>query len=193
MSKFRLFWVVPLLLAAFAEQPAHAQLNLPDVPSFQVGIGYQYQTHSAFGRSFDNNGANEDFAFHVADPLTSADWLISGALEATVAGGFGGETTGLPRLSAKSLFVGGGPHLAIENHSRFVPWVHLLAGLEHFRFAQTTTLGSNSAFGFMAGGGADIKLAPHVAWRLQADYLGTTFQSSLQSKYSFGSGFLLNF
>jgi hypothetical protein len=187
-------WLVLLLSFAVLALSAHAQVQLPYVPSFQLGIGYQYQTHSAFGRSFHNNGANETFAVHIADPLTSADWLISGALEATLAAGFGGQTTGLPRLNAKSVFAGAGPHLAFENRSRLVPWVHLLVGVEHFRFTQfSPTLGSNSCFGFMVGGGTDFKVTPHIAWRLQADYLATTFQSSLQSNYSVGSGFILDF
>jgi hypothetical protein len=86
------FWA--LLLSSFASWavPANAQIHLPYVPSFQLGVGYQYQRYGAFGRSFHNNGANETFAVHVADPLTSADWLISGDLEATLAAGFGGQT-----------------------------------------------------------------------------------------------------
>ncbi len=193
MRSSRSVWVIVLLASTFWALSADAQVQQPDVPAVQLGIGYQYQNHSAFGRKFYDNGVDEDFAFHVADPLTSGDWLISGALEATMATGFGGKTTGLPALSAKSLFFGAGPHFAIESRSRLVPWVHLLAGVEHYRFTQTSTIGSNSAFGFLAGGGVDYKLTPHIAWRFQADYLGTTFSSSIQSSYSIGSGFVLNF
>lgn len=193
MRSRRSFWIILLLSSSFWTLSAHAQLQLPDVPAYQLGIGYQYQSHSAFGRKFYDNGVDETLAMHVADPLTSADWLISGALEASLTTGFDGTTTGFPALDAKSVFLGAGPHFALENHSRVVPWVHLLAGVEHFRFTQTSTIGSNSAFGFRAGGGMDFKLVPHIVWRFQADYLATTFSSSLQSNYSVGSGFVLNF
>jgi hypothetical protein len=93
----------------------------------------------------------------------------------------------------KSLFLGAGPHIAIENGSRFEPWIHGLVGWEHFRFTQSATLGSNSALGYMLGGGVDIRLKPRVYWRFQADYLGTHFNSGLQLNYSTGTGILLYF
>ena len=76
------------------------------------------------------------------------DWF---GVEGAVAIGFG--NTGTPQnLTAKSLFVGGGPHVAVYNKSRFEPWAHALVGLQHFRFTQATgLLGSNSTFGFMGG------------------------------------------
>ena len=93
----------------------------------------------------------------------------------------------------KTLFLGAGPHLAIVNASRFEPWVHGLVGWEHLRYTQTATLGSNSALGYVLGGGLDFKLNPKIFWRVQADYVGTHFQSDLQSNYSFGTGIVLHF
>jgi hypothetical protein len=193
MHKFVISCAVLLLLLSFSAVSMHAQIYQPNVPAFQYGVGYQYEHHEAFGRTFDDNGANEDIAIHLVDPLTSADWLIAGSLEARLSAGFGGETTGFPQLNAKSLFVGAGPHFSLESRSRFVPWVHVLAGLQHYRFTQDGPIGSNNGFGFMGGGGFDIKVVPHIVWRIQGDYVGTVFQSNLQSQYSFGSGFMLNF
>jgi hypothetical protein len=45
----------------------------------------------------------------------------------------------------------------------------------------------------MAGGGLDFKLNPRVYWRVQADYIGTRFQSAVQSNYSIGSGVVFYF
>jgi opacity protein-like surface antigen len=193
MQKFLLSCAVLFLFLTASAVSTHAQIYQPEVPPFQFGVGYQYEHHDAFGRTFDDNGANEDIAFHVVDPLTSATWLIAGSLEARLSAGFGGQTTGIPQLSAKSLFVGAGPHFSLESRSRVVPWVHVLVGLQHYRFSQDGPIGSNNAFGFMGGGGFDIKVVPHIVWRIQGDYLGTVFQSDLQSGYSFGSGFMLNF
>ena len=61
------------------------------------------------------------------------------------------------------------------------------------KFTQIPTLGSTNGLGFMLGGGLDFKLQPRLVWRLQADYLGTDFQSSLQSNYSVGTGIIFRF
>jgi len=152
---------------------------------WQLGIGYQYQHYQVLGQSFHNHGFNTDITRYVTD------WL---GLEGNVAMGFGGNTGAPLHLDAKSLFVGGGPHIAIYNSSRLEPWGHVLVGLQHFRFTQTGgILGSNNALGIMAGGGVDIKFGSRVSWRIQGDYIGTHFQSAMQTNYSFGSGFVLNF
>ena len=107
--------------------------------------------------------------------------------------GFGGQTTGTPSVSAKSLFLGAGPRVAIENKGRVEPWVHGLVGWEHLRFCQGPVLGSNSALGYMLGAGFDVKLGRQIYWRIQGDYIGTHFQSDLQSNWSAGTGLSVQF
>jgi hypothetical protein len=130
---------------------------------------------------------------HLFDWVTGAAGRVAVGVEGALTGGFGGNTRGSPSLHVKSLFLGAGPHVAIESASRFEPWIHGLAGWEHLRFTQTGTLGSNSALGYMVGGGVDIRLTPGISSRFQADYLGTNFQSSLQSNYSTGTGIIFYF
>jgi opacity protein-like surface antigen len=150
---------------------------------WQLGVGYQYQHFSALGQSFSTNGFNSDITRYLNN------WI---GVEGTAVMGFG--NTGAPRnLDAKSFFVGGGAHVAVQNKSRLEPWAHVLVGWEHFRFTQTTTIGSNSALGFMGGGGVDIKLTERAFWRVQGDYIGTHFQSAMQTNYSFGTGLVFNF
>jgi hypothetical protein len=173
---------------------AHAQIWEPDHKPVQIGIGYQYSHYNVLGTTFHNHGENASFAYHVFDPLTGASSRITASIEATLASGFGGHASGFPStVEAKSVFLGGGPHLALENQSRIEPWVHVLVGLDHLRFSQTGTLGTENAFGFMGGGGVDVKLAGPVSWRVQADYLGTHFKSWIQSNYSFGTGLVFTF
>jgi opacity protein-like surface antigen len=181
------------LFLLVAVSPAQAQMYEP-INAIQLGVGYQYQHYNVFNRQFSDNGYNVDLYAHIVDWLTDPDWRITVGGEANTAFGFGGETNGTPQLSAKSLFVGGGPRVAFENRSRIDPWLHGLVGLEHFRFSQSSGgLGSNSSLGFMVGGGADIKLSEGIRWRVQADYIGSTFQSSEQSNFSVGTGFVLVF
>ncbi len=166
---------------------------VPDRGCFELGIGYEYQHFDALGTTFHNHAVNIDFGMHLVDLVTGAAGRLTLGVEGAATAGFDGHTQGNPSLDAKSLFVGAGPHVALENTSRFEPWVHGLVGWQHFRFRQTTTLGSNSALGYTVGGGLDIRLTQGIYWRFQGDYVGTNFQSSLQSNYSTGSGIILYF
>ena len=166
---------------------------VPDRGCFNLGIGYQYQHFNVLGTGFHTNGVNVDFGMHLIDLITGGDGRLTLGAEGAVTAGFGGHTGGINSLDAKTLFVGAGPHVALENTSRFEPWFHGLVGWEHLRFTQTATLGSNSALGYMVGGGVDIRLNPKIFWRFQGDYVGTNFQSSLQSNYSTGTGIVLYF
>jgi hypothetical protein len=167
---------------------------VPDRSCVQLGFGYQYQHYNGVKcKTFNNNGYNVDFALHLFDAITGAVGRLTASAEGTAAFGFDGHTAGTPSLSAKSVFLGAGPRLSIESASRFEPWVHGLVGLERLKFTQTPTLGTSNGLGFMLGGGLDIKLQPKLAWRVQADYLGTDFQSSVQSNYSIGTGVIFRF
>ncbi len=165
----------------------------PDRGRVQFGAGYQYQSYNVFGRTFHDNGYNVDANIYLGDWITGAVGRLTVAAEATGAFGFGGLTSGNPRLAAKSLFAGAGPHIAIQSESRFEPWIHVLPGWQHFRFTQAGTLGSNSAFGFMAGGGLDFKVGRRVYWRVQGDYIGTNFVHGIDSNFSIGTGFVVNY
>jgi hypothetical protein len=168
-------------------------IYVPDRGCWQLGVGYEYQHFNVLGTSFHNHDYNANLTRHLFDWLTGGDGRLTVGIEGAVYAGFGGQTTGSPSLKAKSLFVGAGPHLAIPNRSRFEPWVHGLVGVERFRFTQGAVLGANHALGFMVGGGVDIRLAPRLAFRVQGDYVGTDFQSSIQSNYGAGAGLVLYF
>jgi hypothetical protein len=166
---------------------------VPDTGCFNLGFGYQYQHMNEVGSSFHTNGVSIDFGMHLIDLITGGEGRLTLGAEGAVNAGFGGHTGGINSLDVKTLFAGGGPHVALENTSRFEPWIHGLVGLEHFRFTQSATLGSNNGLGYMLGGGVDFRLTPKIFWRVQGDYLGTRFQSELQSNYSTGTGIVLYF
>ena len=166
---------------------------VPNRGCIALGIGYTYQHFNVLGTTFHNHDYNMNVTMHLFDWLTGAVGRLTVGAEGAVNAGFGGRTNGNPPLDAKSLFVGGGPHLAVVSRSRFEPWVHGLVGVEHFRFTQTSALGSNSALGFVVGGGVDIRVAPPLSWRVEGDYVGSTFQSSIQSNYGVGTGLVFYF
>jgi hypothetical protein len=154
-----------------------------DRDPWQVEVGYQYQHFNLLGQNFHTHGFNSDVTRYINN------WY---GIEGTAAVGFG-NAGGVYHLDAKSLFLGGGPHISMLNGKRLEPWVHALVGWEHLRFTQSSTVGSNGALGFMAGGGVDYKFGTNLSWRIQADFLGSHFGDAIQKDYSFGSGLVLNF
>lgn len=165
---------------------------VPDRGCAEFGFGYQFQGFHEYGRKFHDNGFNVDFGMHLFDWLTGGDGRLTVNAEGLGMFGFG-HTGGTPNLDAKSLFLGGGLHAAIQSHSRLEPWIHIVPGWERIRFTQTTTLGAENAFGFLAGGGLDVRVERGLYWRVQGDYVGTVFQSTEQSNYSVGTGLLFYF
>lgn len=162
-----------------APQPAAAQA--PAVafgatnPDWEIALGYQFNWDTLFARPrFHTSGFNADVARYFND------WF---AIEGQIGIGFGntGQDTLPENLNAKSVFLGGGPKFAYRTQSRWIPWGHVLLGLDHFRITQTgvtpegVILGSNSTFGWLAGGGLDFRISDAFAIRGEGDYLGTHY------------------
>jgi hypothetical protein len=161
--------------------------NNYDLTPWQVAIGYQYNRINLLGTPFNTNG------FNTSAVRFFRSWV---GLEGQLGLGYGntGTTTAPPNLIAKSLFAGGGPRLAFRGRSRIEPWVHVVVGIEHYRFTQTAgLLGSNTALGGVGGGGIDFRLTPHTAFRVEGDWLATRFFSVNQRHFQIVSGLVLNF
>jgi hypothetical protein len=165
-----------------------------ELTDWQISIGYQF---NRFSMPLQGAGSKTVPAFTVNDNGINASFtrffFSWGGLEAESAAGFGSGSA--PQIkSAASVFVGGGPRFALRGHGRFEPWIHVLAGLEHFRFTQTaTTYGSNNSLAFVGGGGVDIHMNPRTAFRVQGDYLGTELFKQNQVNWQAGAGVVFNF
>ena len=84
----------------------------------------------------------------------------------------------------------GGPKIAWRQR-RWEPWAHVLVGGSH---EQPKTAGfSKSSFAFQAGGGADFRWNPRLSFRLDADYLHTSFFSKSQHNFLLGGGIVFHF
>jgi hypothetical protein len=168
-----------------ASEPAAPSTFIPaDREPWQLGVGFQYTHFDVLGQQFHNFGYQADVTRYLNN------WF---GVEGTVTAGFGHTGTG-SNQDAKSLFLGGGPHVSLHESTHFEPWMHVIAGWERFRFTQTGTLGDNSHAAFMAGGGVDYKInGGRIYWRVQGDFLGTNIGPSFSSNYSFGTGFIVNF
>jgi len=170
--------------ASAAEPAAPASLLPSDREPWQLGVGFQYQHYTPFYLNFHDLGFNTEVTRYLNN------WF---GVEGTVVMGFGNTGT-TPSRDAKSFFIGGGPHIAFANGSRFEPWGHVLVGWERFRFTESNILGDNSAVAFMAGGGVDYKIGERAYWRVQGDFIGSRIgTTSINRDYSFGTGLVFNF
>jgi len=169
-----------------ASEPAAAPASLipADREPWQLGVGFQYLQFNVLGLKF------HDFGYQADVTRYFNNWF---GIEGTAIAGFGNAGSN-PHIDAKSLFLGGGPHISLHNSNHFEPWVHVIAGWERFRFTQSATFGSNSHAAFLAGAGLDYKIGSgRLYWRVQGDFLGTNVGPTFSKNYSFGTGLVLNF
>jgi len=114
-----------------------------------------------------------------------------------VIGEFGGcKVTGLPSgYSAHTLNYLFGPRLYFPTHGRVFPFVQALFGGERASGSVGgVSAGSDSAFAWTAGGGADVTLTRHVSLRaLQVEYLYTHFGGASQNNLRLQSGLVWRF
>ncbi len=168
--------------------PGHRSASQHEYAPWQIAIGYQYNRDNLLGSPFNTQGVNISVARYFGRWIGVEGQLGAGFLGNT------GQTTTPPNLDAKSIFVGGGPRLAYRNRSRIEPWIHALVGEEYFRFSQTAgVLGNNHALAAPAGGGIDVYLTPHVAFRSEADAVFSQFFSTNQRSFQIIGGFVFGF
>jgi len=171
--------------ASPASEPAVPASLIPaDREPWQVGLGFQYLNYNVLGLKFYNLGYKVDVTRYFNN------WF---GVEGMTIAGFGHAGSN-PSIDAKSLYLGGGAHVSVYNTNRFEPWVHLIVGLQHFRFTQSATIGSNSPAAFFAGGALDYKIrSGRLYWRVQGDYIGTNFGPTFAPDFSVGTGVVINF
>jgi len=158
-----------------------------DLSQWQLSMGYQYNRINLTGNPFSTSGLN------VSATRYFASWF---GVEGQAGFGFGntGTTTNPSNLEVGSVFLGVGPRLALRSHSRIEPWIHAVAGMEHFRFNQTAgVLGGNTGFAGLGGGGIYVRLSSHTSFRVEGDVLESHFFSMYQRSFQAVSSVVLSF
>ncbi len=175
--------VTPFPAASSGSSEAPGRL----LPRFEVAGGYTYVNFhpgSPFD-AFSNHGATGSFTYNASRylGLTAEVGGYSFSRSANVQGGW-----------STFLF---GPRLNLRRFDYFVPFAEFLVGGSHAG-AQITGTSSQSAFALAAGGGVDVVLTKHVAWRfVQMDYLMTNFSgtsvggNARQDNFRIGTGIVL--
>ena len=189
-----------------------------ETPKYEVFLGYhfvRFNPNSSFVPSFNANGGGGQFVYN------PNKWLglefDAGAVTKGVLGGFDIDSTVINFVA--------GPRVTFHNHSRLIPFVHALFGGAYSTASVPVFLplaggsvlppgivfppgspisarlnASNTGFAMLAGGGLDIKISRHVAFRpIGADYYLTRLPSLLTGntsnrnnfRYSAGVTFLL--
>jgi outer membrane protein OmpA-like peptidoglycan-associated protein len=167
------------------------------VPRYEIAFAYEYinfRPGEPFS-NFNNHGATGEFTFN------ANRWL---GLTAEVGGtefrrnifpltGLNGSIEGVQNTF---LF---GPRLNLRKFDRFVPFAEFMVGAGH---ADVEVTGSDAQYTFAlaAGGGVDIVLWKHIAWRFaQLDYLMTNYSgpgtgnNSRQNSFRAASGIVVRF
>lgn len=182
---------------------AGAEANGQITPKFEIAFLYQYVNYAPGGvfRNFNSHGGSGEVVYN------PSRWL-------GIVGQAGGYTftrdlspiaASNPTLTNPSATDGGfstvlfGPRLNLRKFDHFVPFAEFLIGFAHAGGAVTGG-GSQYTFALAAGGGVDLVLWKHVAWRIaELDYLQTNFTgigvgaNARQNNFRAGSGVVFRF
>jgi hypothetical protein len=180
-----------LLLAP--SSPAWASLPSPEPAEPPQGVQGVFPVHHwqayagyTFLRFYEvpNHTENEN-GFNVSGAYYFKDWI---AADGELLAGFSSQSG----LSSQFVLVAGGPRLRWSRESGPELWVHALVGAAHS--SPQTVYGSENAFGFALGGGVDINSRHRrLAYRLQADIVGTRFFSTYQYSPKISAGIVYKF
>ncbi|MGB7549903.1 MAG: outer membrane beta-barrel protein [Terracidiphilus sp.] len=142
-------------------------------PNYELYGGYSY-VFRPYDHTQDNpvsGGMNGwDASLRVPSPIFGS-WL-----------GIKGDVSGTYRsdqfnFNPHSYFFLLGPQVSVHLH-RSTVFVHGMVGSSHLNDTAIPSLKSNSTFAMAVGGGLDYGLSRALAWRVQADYYNTNFQST---------------
>lgn len=149
--------------------------------SFQIYGGYTFMRfYEVPGLTQNQSGFNVGAVYYYKSGFVGAD----GELLATFGTAFG--------YHSRLAFAGGGPRFRWSGPRGLELWGHALVGGAHL--TPRTAYGTQSAFGFIAGGGIDVN-AHHrrIAYRAEADLLATRFFNTYQYSPQVSVGIVFKF
>jgi len=184
-----------VIIAAVSLAPAAAQTAsaYETQPGAELALTYTYLHTNAPPDAcgcFSMNGGSASFAY----PLKHSFSVVAEAGAVTASNV---NSTGLD-LTLSS-YLGGGRY-SLRRFQRFTPFAQLLLGAAHASGSLAPGqigLGSSTAFAMAAGGGLDVNLSRHVAFRVfQTDYLLTLLPNRTtdrQNNFRFSTGIVFRF
>jgi hypothetical protein len=162
-----------------AEPPQGVQGVFPS-HHWQAYVGYTYvRFYEVTNHTVNENGFNVSAAYYFKD------WIAADGEVVTAFGSYSG---------ANSTFVSGAGGVRLRWTTQRGPdlWLHALVGGAHA--TPQTPYGSEGALAYEAGGGIDINSRHNrLAYRLQADIVGTRFFSTYQYSPKISAGIVYKF
>jgi hypothetical protein len=172
-------------------------------PKFELAFLYQYVNFNPGGvfQNFNSHGGSGEVVYNANNWLG----LVAQAAGYTFTRDLSPIAASDPLLTNPAKVDGGfdtvlfGPRLNFRHFDHFVPFGEFLIG---FGKAGGAVTAGPSQYGFAlaAGGGIDLVLWKHIAWRVaELDYLNTNFSgagvgaNSRQNSFRAGSGIVLRF
>jgi|SRR5580704_4856192 hypothetical protein len=162
-----------------AEPPQYVQ-SVYENYAWQAYIGYEYlRLYQAPSFTKNTNGFTYSMVYYINN------WFgLDGELDATH----------LSELGTDGWFLmgGGGPRFRWSAPRGLELWAHALGGYSHL--TPQTALGSEHAPAFEAGGGVDINSHHRrLAYRVEADMMGTHYYNTFQYSPKVTAGIVIKF
>jgi opacity protein-like surface antigen len=142
--------------------------------SVDVSVSYSYFRLGGSG-GFNQNGVSGSVAYNYKS------WL-------GLVGDFGGYHASPGGTSLNTYTYLFGPRVTLRNPSKINPFGQFLLG-----GSRLTDGGSSSQFAYSIGGGVDIGLLPHLAFRPQVDYIGLNTPGSRTNCTRVSAGLVVHF
>lgn len=170
--------------SAATSEPAPPQQGVYGVfenYEWQASVGYTFfRFYEVPGTIVETNGLDFSMVYYPGFRRIGAD----GEMVAT----FGSQSGTTAKFAAAM----GGVRYRFGISRKSEIWIHGLAGGAHF--LPQTALGSQSAFGYEAGVGMDFNLhRSRLAYRIQADVLGTRFFHTYQYSPKISAGIVFRY
>lgn len=171
-----------IMLALFAFSLLALGANAQETPKADVSGGWSMMHLNGSGGA---SGINlNGFSGSVAGNLNS--WF-------GVVGDFGvyhGSPSGASTTASTFTF---GPRISFRRSDKFVPYFQALFGGAHLSASALGTTVSTNPFAFGFGGGTDIGMTEHIAFRPQFEYFGLRANSTTQNSERFSVAIVYNF
>jgi hypothetical protein len=168
LNRMKKLIILFLALSVFAI-PSRAQ-------SVDASLSYSYFRLGGSG-GINQNGVSGSVAYN----LRSFSWL-------GIVGDFGGYHASPGGVTLNTYTYLFGPRLTLRNPSKVNPFGQALLG-----GSRLTDGGSSNQFAYSIGGGVDIGLLPHLAFRPQVDYVGLNTPGSHANCTRVSAGFVVHF
>jgi hypothetical protein len=170
-SVFALAVVAAAPLCLGAQSYASARGDVPNV-DFYAGYSYVFNTYNPTANRVSVSGMNGwDASLKI--PILGQFLGIKG----DVSGQYRNDS---PQFNPRTYFFLVGPQVGFHI-GKSTLFAHGLVGSAHLTSSALPNIKSDNTFAVAVGGGLDMGIARHLAWRITGDYYNTHYQATNQN------------